>query len=132
MSEASSSIESATRQFLVTAQDTSIALGSGDLPVLATPQLIAWCEAVCVQVLTLDENSTSVGTRVDVEHVGACAVGTRVNVTASISYRDGRLIRFDVMAESAVDGDSVPVRLMQGTVTRVVVNPDRFMTKVAK
>ena len=37
--------DSATLEFTVTEDDTAVALGSGDLPVLATPRLLAWCEA---------------------------------------------------------------------------------------
>jgi predicted thioesterase len=36
-------------RFEVTDADTATALGSGDVPVLATPRLIAWMEAATVQ-----------------------------------------------------------------------------------
>ena len=122
--------ESAGLQFVVVDDDTAIALGSGDLPVLATPRLVAWCEAACVAGLDLTDTQTSVGTRVEVEHVGACVVGARVSVSATISYQDGRLIRFDVMAETASGDEVAPVRLMQGSMTRVVVDRQRFMAKL--
>ena len=124
------STDSTSRQFIVTDDDTAVALGSGDLPVLATPRLIAWCEAACVAALDVMDTQTSVGTRVEVEHVGACVVGARVSVSATISYQDGRLIRFDVMAETAPENDSAPVRLMQGSMTRVVIDRRRFMAKL--
>jgi predicted thioesterase len=62
--------------------------------------------------------------------VGACVVGARVSVSATISYQDGRLIRFDVMAETASGDEVAPVRLMQGSMTRVVVDRQRFMAKL--
>jgi len=121
---------SARLHFVVTDADTAIALGSGDLPVLATPRLIAWCEAACVACLDLVGDQTSVGTRVEVEHVGAVVVGAPVEVSATIAYEDGRLTRFDVMAETAADVDVAPVRLMHGSMTRVAVDRQRFMARL--
>ena len=62
---------SATLAFTVTEDDTAAALGSGSLPVLATPRLLAWCEAATCAALepTLPEGSTSVGTRISLEHL---------------------------------------------------------------
>lgn len=124
---------SASLEFTVSHDDTAIALGSGDFPVLATPRLLAWLEAVCVHVLDLAPDRTSVGTRVEIEHVGAAAVGGRIAVTASIAYVDGRLIRFDVVAEriaSPANPDGTVVRLAQGSLTRVIVDRARFMARL--
>ena len=79
--------------FTVTDDDTASALGSGDLPVLATPRLLAWAEAAtCAAVADeLDAGSSSVGTRVQLEHVAASPVGASVAVTATVTYADGRL-----------------------------------------
>ena len=90
----------ASRTFTVTADDTAEAVGSGSLPVLGTPRLLAWCEAVTCAAIepTLPAGSTSVGTRVTLEHLAASAVGAEVTVTASSSYVDGRLVRFTVAA----------------------------------
>ena len=54
----------------VTAADTAAAVGSGDLPVLGTPRLLAWAEAVtCAAVGPAVPGSRStVGTRVALEH----------------------------------------------------------------
>ena len=82
--------------FTVTDDDTAAALGSGSLPVLGTPRLLAWCEAAtCAAIAALlGAGDTSVGTRVELEHVRASAVGARVEVTASSVFRDGRLEKF--------------------------------------
>lgn len=120
----------ATLDFTVGEPDTAAALGSGDLPVLATPRLLAWCEAAtCAAVApALAEGSTSVGTRVDLEHLAASAVGSGVRVTARVAYVDGRLVRFAVTARSVDDG---PGRLLaSGEVTRVVVDAERFLGRV--
>lgn len=119
--------------FVVTPTDTALAVGSGDVPVLGTPRLIAWLEAATVAathelyVDPLATGQTSVGTRVDVEHSAATPVGARVTVTADLAHRDGRLLRFTVSAQHDVgDGDVV---VAQGTITRVVVDRERFITR---
>ncbi len=107
-------------------EDTATALGSGALEVLATPRLLAWCEAASVSALTgaLAPTETSVGTRVDLVHQKASGVGAVVEVQADLVHVDGRLLRFDVAAEC--DG----VLLGHGTVTRVVVDVDRFLARL--
>ena len=115
-----------TREFVVSEADTAIAVGSGSLPVLGTPALLAWCEAVTCEVLDLAEPQTSVGTRVALEHLAASPVGAAVQVTATVSYVDGRLVRFDV---SARDAGSQKL-LGSGEVTRVVVDAERFLARL--
>ena len=120
----------ATLEFTVTDEDTAEAVGSGDLPVLGTPRLLAWAEAAtCAAVASrLDEGQTSVGTRVQLEHVAASPVDAVVTVTASIVHTDGRLVRFEVVAEHAVGDDTKVVG--HGEVTRVVVDRDRFLARL--
>src|SRR5690349_24026801 len=117
----------ATLRFTVTSDDTAEAVGSGSLPVLGTPRLLAWCEAATCAAIdpTLPEGSTSVGTRIELEHVAASAVGQEVEVTASVSYVDGRLHRFTVGARN-VGGKVIGT----GEVTRVVVDEAKFMSRV--
>ena len=126
---------SAALEFVVGEDDTAIALGSGELSVLATPRVVAWLEAACVGCLTLTETQASVGTRVEVEHVKASRVGARIEVTATIAYVDGRLVRFDVVAEdTGYDGqsrlDGAVTRIAHGTMTRVVVERERFLSRL--
>jgi len=117
--------------FTVTDDDTAIAVGSGSLPVLGTPRLLAWCEAATCAAIepTLSAGSTSVGTRVELEHLGGTAVGQQVEVTASSSYVDGRLHRFTVAARNL--GPSGPGKVVgTGEVTRVVVDVERFLSRL--
>jgi predicted thioesterase len=118
----------ATLTFTVTDEDTAIAVGSGSLPVLGTPRLLAWCEAATCAAIdpTLPAGSTSVGTRVELEHRAASAVGQVVQVTASESYADGRLRRFSVAARHTGDGRVVAT----GEITRVVVDAERFLNRL--
>lgn len=117
----------ATLAFDVTAADTARALGSGDVEVLATPRLLAWCEAATCAALTgtVGEGRTSVGTRVALDHLLATPVGGRVEVTAEVVARDGRLVRLRVAAT-----DRAGRLVGTGEVTRVVVDAARFAARV--
>jgi predicted thioesterase len=122
----------ATLRFTVTDADTAAAVGSGTLPVLGTPRLLAWCEAATCAALepTLPAGSTSVGTRIELEHLAASAVGQEVEVTASASYVDGRLHRFTVAARN-VGGSSGGGKVVgTGEITRVVVDAERFLSRL--
>ncbi len=118
----------ATLSFTVTEDDTAAAVGSGSLPVLGTPRLLAWCEAAtCAAVEPhLAQGQTSVGTRISLEHLAASPVGAEVEVTASAAYVDGRLRRFTVAAKHASDGTLVGT----GEITRVIVDAARFLARL--
>ena len=109
--------------------DTAAAVGSGDLPVLGTPRLLAWAEAAtCAAVAAeLTPDQTSVGTRINLEHLAASAVGETVTVTAHVAHRDGRLIRFEVAAT-----DSRGTLIGHGEITRVVVQREKFLGRLAR
>ncbi len=112
--------------FTVTDADTAAALGSGDLAVLATPRLLAWCEAAtCAAAGDLAEGSTSVGTRVELDHLVPSAVGRRVRVLAVLTRVDGRRLGFEVTAAHE-DGEVVG----RGVVGRVVVDSERFLARL--
>jgi predicted thioesterase len=119
----------ATLTFTVTDDDTAAAVGSGSLPVLGTPRLLAWCEAAtCAAVEpALADGETSVGTRVSLEHLAPSPVGQEVEVTASSSYVDGRLHRFAVAARHVGGNGKV---IGSGEVTRVVVDGERFLSRL--
>jgi predicted thioesterase len=118
----------ATLTFTVGDSETAVAVGSGSLPVLGTPYLLAWCEAAtCAAVEpALEEGETSVGTRVELEHVRASVVGTVLYVTATPLHRDGRLHRFSVVARETDGGRVVGT----GEITRVVVDAGRFLARL--
>jgi len=118
-----------TLLFTVTDEDTALAVGSGTLPVLGTPRLLAWCEAAtCAEVESaLGAGETSVGTRVQLEHLAASPVGAELEVTATTAFVDGRLHRFAVAARHTADGKVVG----SGEITRVVVDGERFVARIA-
>lgn len=118
--------QAAERSYVVEESDTATALGSGDVPVLATPRLLAWLEAATIGALegSLPDGATSVGTRVDLEHVAPSQVGVTVTVRADVVAVDGRLVQFDVVALHP-DGKLVA----HGRITRVNVDRARFMAR---
>lgn len=117
-------------RFHVTEQDTAMALDSGDVPVLGTPRLIAWMEAVTVECTAphLAEDETSVGTAVHVEHLRAALVGSGVEITATLPY--GVTDRSLVFAVRAVDATG---RLVgAGEIVRRIVDRQRFLTGIRR
>jgi fluoroacetyl-CoA thioesterase len=112
---------------LVTDADTAQAVGSGDLPVLGTPRLVALAEQATVAAAQplLAQGQTTVGTRVRFDHVYPTPVGGTVTASADLAHRDDRLLRFTVAAHDA-DGRLVG----EGEITRVIVNAERFMAKL--
>lgn len=117
--------------FAVTEHDTAMALGSGDVRVLGTPRLLAWCEAATCAAVAEEiadgsgggtGRETSVGTHVQLEHLAASPVGREVTVTATTAQAEGRLRRFAVTARQVDDGRLVA----RGEITRVIVDAERF------
>jgi len=105
--------------------DTARALGSGDLDVLGTPRVLAWLEEATCAALEIDATQSSVGTRVEIEHLAASPVGATVTATATQVYADGRLVRFQVVAQ-----DASGTLLATGEVRRVVVDRERFLARI--
>ena len=89
-----------TLRFTVTEQDTALALGSGDVPVLATPRLLAWMEQASVVAVapSLDGSSTSVGVEVWMRHRRATAVGRTVEVEVTEVVEQDRGLGIGVVA----------------------------------
>ena len=115
-------------RFEVTDADTAAALGSGDVPVLATPRLLAWMEAATLHAAEplLTSGQTTVGTAVRIEHLRATAVGGTVEVTVTLAQNStGRRLIFGVRAI-----DSSGQIIGQGEIDRVIVDRARFLAGV--
>ncbi len=112
----------------VTDADTAQQLGSGDMPVLATPRLINWIERAAFAAASenLHEGQTTVGTLVKVEHIKATPVGSNVHVKSSRPVSDGRRLIFHVRVVD--DGGEEVAR---GEVHRAVVDRERFLRRFA-
>lgn len=115
-------------EWKVTDADTAIALGSGDVPVLATPRLIALLEAATCAALDgqLQGDQTSVGTRVDVAHRRPTPRGARVDARATVISVDETRIMFDVTADHQESSGHRVEAICRGTITRVVVDRSSF------
>lgn len=110
---------------VVTDADTAVAMGSGSVMVLATPRLVALCEQATCAALAghLVESCTTVGMRVQLDHLRPTGVGERVEAEAVLEKIEGRRLTFTV---SASDTKGL---VAAGKVTRVLVEVDRFMDK---
>ena len=105
--------------------DTAVALHSGEVPVLGTPRLIALCEEASLEAIAgqVPEGHTTVGMRVQLDHLAPTAVGCSVTAEARLDKIEGRRLTFSV---SASDERGL---IAAGKVTRVVVDVEKFMDK---
>lgn len=112
---------------LVNSAYTAISARSGSLEVLGTPYMIALMEkATCSACESLlDEGETTVGTAINITHDKASGLGELIKASATLKAVDGRKLTFDVIAT-----DSKEDIIGKGTITRFVVNGERFMSKV--
>jgi fluoroacetyl-CoA thioesterase len=118
----------ATLRVTVTDADTAVAAGSGDVPVLATPRLLALAEAAAVAAIAprLTAGQTSVGTAARLEHRRASPVGAEVDVEAELTEIDGARLVFVFIARPADAADQV---IGAGTIERAVVDRARFVAR---
>ena len=121
----------ATVRAVVTEADTAAAMGSGDVPVLATPRLLALAEAAAVAAVApqLADGLTSVGTSVSLEHRRASPLGAEIVVEAELTEVDGSRLVFGFIAR--VDGTDEDLVLGAGTAERVVVDRARFIGRTS-
>lgn len=112
----------ATRRLTVAREHTAIEVGSGEVPVLATPTMLAVAEGACVDCVAdgLDDGATSVGTWAEIVHRQPSPVGSEVEWRAELTEVDGSRLRFEVTVTQ--DGDEV-ARVSH---RRAVVARDRF------
>lgn len=115
-----------TAETIVRETNTAIAMGSGSLQVFATPCMVALMEqAACNAVAAcLDEESTSVGTLVNITHDAATGIGKKVTATATLTAVEGRKLVFEI---TAADEDK---QIGKGTHERFIVNKEKFMAKL--
>jgi fluoroacetyl-CoA thioesterase len=117
----------AEAQTFVSETNTAKAMGSGELPVFATPAMIAVMEKAAVRAVAphLEEGQQTVGVHVDVRHLGATPIGKRVWAIAQVTAVDGRRITFSVQAFDQAE------KVGEGTHERVIVDAEQFIWRVA-
>lgn len=111
---------------IVSREHLACTVGSGDLPVLATPVMVSWMENAamhCAKPL-LSGGESTVGSRISVSHLRPTAIGEKVNATATLVERDGRKLTFHV---EATDNQG---KIGEGEHVRYIIKRDKFMSKL--
>lgn len=116
----------AEQVFTVKEEDSANHVGSGSLPVLATPSMIAFMERTARIFMDkhLSESQTSVGVHVDISHLAATPVGMDVHVICEVASVDGRRVDFRVEIRDEVE------KVGEGSHQRYIIDKDRFSKRV--
>jgi predicted thioesterase len=117
--------KTATAETTVIDDNTALVVGSGALPVFATPMFLALMEKAACNALSgsLDEGLTSVGIAANIQHTAASSIGAKITATAEIIGANGRTIDFKIIARDEAG------EIGEGTHTRVIVDAKRFIAK---
>lgn len=110
---------------VVTAEKSAEKVGSGLLPVYATPAMIALmekCASECVAPY-IEAGRSSVGTALNIKHLSASPIGMQITCTATLTEVDGRRLVFSLEASD----EKGPIG--EGTHERFIIDIDRFMAK---
>ena len=115
-----------TSELTVTDAVTAIKMGSGDMPVLATPALMALMENAAMLAVAneLPEGCTTVGGHIESSHLKPSKIGDKVKAIAEVTKVDGKKIEFKVAAYFD------HTLLGEGTHLRFIVDRERFMSKL--
>lgn len=107
---------------IVDEQRTAQRMGSGRMPVFATPAMVALMEAAAQNAVdpALSDSQQTIGTHLDIRHDGATPIGMRVEAIAELTEVKGRILNFRITVrdEREIIGD--------GTHQRVVTNTSSF------
>lgn len=101
-------------------------MGSGDVPVIGTPAILALAESACLAAIAADlpDGETSVGQWAEIEHIKPTPVGEHVEAEATLVGHHGRRLEFQVLIR---DGDEIVAKVRH---RRVLVDRERFLDKV--
>lgn len=115
-----------TSNLVVADGNTAIALGSGDMPVLATPAMMSLMEnaAMLAVASELEDGETTVGGHIESSHLRPTPVGVEVTATATLEKIDGRKLYFKIVVRQ---GETI---IGEGTHLRFIVNREKFLSKL--
>ena len=115
------------KSIVVTEELTASKVGSGLLPVYATPCMIALMENTCADCVQpyMQEGDGTVGTSVDIKHVSATPVGKTVRCECTLTEINGKKLVFEV---NAYDDKGL---IGTGTHKRAIINNEAFMARLA-
>ncbi len=112
--------------------DRTISFMGDDCRVYSTPNLLYDIEMACRDLLLehIGEGKDSVGTRVELDHVGATLMGMWVEITVTLDEVNGGAVNFSFSARDALE------EVARGKHNRFVVGVEktaqRLMAKLAK
>ena len=115
-----------TSTLTVTLDKTALAVGSGDMEVLATPMMMALMENAAMLAVAeeLPEGCTTVGGHIESSHVKPSKVGAEVSATATLTKVEGKKLTFHIVAKM---NDNI---IGEGTHLRFVVNKEKFLASL--
>ena len=111
---------------MVVMENTAMRVGSGSVPVFATPMLVALMENAAINALEgkLSKGQTTVGTIVEIKHLAATPMGMVVRAEAELTAVEGMRLTFRVEAYDQKE------KVGEGTHQRFILEQARFMAKV--
>lgn len=115
-----------TSEMVVTDAVTAVAMGSGDMPVLATPSMMALMENAAMLAVRdeLPVGCTTVGGHITSSHLKPTKVGDTVRAVAEVTKVEGKKIEFHV---AAYCGETL---LGEGTHLRFIVDREKFLSRL--
>ena len=117
-----------TAEVAVTAVNTADVMGSGTLPVFATPAMCALMEKAAVRAVEdfMEDGESTVGIKLAISHDAPSPLGAEITATATITAVEGHKVSFAVEAR---EGDRI---IGKGTHERFIIDCERFMNKLKK
>ena len=113
-------------EMVVREENTARHLGSGNVAVLATPEMVRLMEKAAVAAIDhlLPDGYRTVGVEVDIRHLAATPVGIRVRVQAELTAVEGRKLTFRVQAFDEVE------KIGEGEHGRAIIDLEKFKERV--
>ncbi|WP_031534749.1 MULTISPECIES: thioesterase family protein [unclassified Bacteroides] len=117
-----------TSELTVTEDVTAAKIGSGDMPVLATPAMLALMENAAMLAVAdcMADGETTVGGHIESSHLKPSKIGDKITATAEVTKVEGKKIEFKVSAHCN------DILLGEGTHLRFIVDRNRFIEKLNK
>ena len=115
-----------TSTMIVEEKHLACNVGSGDLPVFATPMMMALMENAAMLCVAdeLENGSSTVGGQISSSHLKPTGLGKTVTATAELISAEGRKLKFKVSASD--EGGLIG----EGEHLRFIIDKEKFMSKV--
>ena len=128
-------ISTYTSYTIVNENNTAESMGSGDMPVFATPAMCALMENAAMNAASIyikesgmeSSANTTVGISLNIDHTKATPIGKNIKAVANLTEAEGRKLTFQV---TVYEGDTDEIIIGKGTHTRFSVERERFLGKL--